>query len=42
MNLLRWGVLDGNGRIRDLSTLLRDIGPDTLAPSRSKFCARST
>jgi len=42
MKLLRFGpigqekpgLMDGNGRIRDLSGLINDIGPDTLAPER--------
>ena len=48
MKLLRYGakgrekpgLLDADGRIRDLSKKIDDIGPDTLAPSRLKALAR--
>jgi 2-keto-4-pentenoate hydratase/2-oxohepta-3-ene-1,7-dioic acid hydratase in catechol pathway len=48
MKLLRYGpkgrekpgLLDADGRIRDLSKKIADIGPETLAPARLKALAR--
>ncbi|MGH6660657.1 MAG: fumarylacetoacetate hydrolase family protein [Rhodospirillales bacterium] len=48
MKLLRYGpkgrekpgLLDADGRIRDLSKKISDIGPDTLAPTRMRALAR--
>ncbi|MBI2584618.1 MAG: fumarylacetoacetate hydrolase family protein [Rhodospirillales bacterium] len=48
MKLLRFGpkgrekpgLLDADGRIRDLSKKISDIGPDTLAPAQMKALAR--
>jgi len=34
------GLLDADGRIRDLSKKISDIGPDTLAPARMRALAR--
>jgi 2,4-diketo-3-deoxy-L-fuconate hydrolase len=34
------GLIDAEGRLRDLSRKVRDIGPDTLAPAKLKELAR--